>query len=793
MNDLRFALRQLLKSPGFTAIAVVTLALGIGACAAIFSVVNGVLLHPLPFAEPDRLVVLNESQPPELAISVVRPATFPHWKRQQTSFEGIAVVRDGSYNLTGRGEPVRAYTGKVTANAFPMLRVQPALGRGFTAEEEVPGKGDVVILSHGFWQRQFGGQPEVLAQTVQLDGVPFRIVGVMPKGFQVDGNFDLYIPHGYEVFRDDEGDNRTIFSFARLRPGVTLEQARSELTLIQTRLAKDDDFFHNSRPLVRPMIDSQVGQVRRPLWALLGAVGFLLLIACANVANLLLARATARAREIAVRAALGASRARLVRQLLAESVCLAALGALLGVLAAQWGLSALLALAPDTLPRAQEIAIDGRVLSFTCALALLTGIGFGLVPAFQATGADLNDTLKEGGRGTAPGHHRMRGALVVAEVAVALVLLAGAGLLVRSFARLQAVDRGFRPEHAVAVVVNLPQSTKYASPAQQAAFAGQVVQRLAALPGVTAAGAVQDLPFPGGLFAFCLIVEGRPTPPGCEVTKMYAVSPGYQAAMGLRLLRGRFLGPGEVANAPEVCVVNETLARKHFPGQDPIGKRIGSQGREEKKGLIVGVVADVRDEGLAGAVHPQAYVAFAQFPSHSQTFVVRSAGAGPGDAALRGAIQAVDGQQPIASIRPLSAMVAGSIARERFAMSLFAVFSGLALLLAAIGIYGVMAYSVAQRRAEIGIRMALGAQSADVVGLVLRQGSRLVVLGLAVGLAGALLLTRLLGTMLFGISPHDPVTFAAIAVLLAGVAAVACLVPARRATRVDPMTALRSE
>jgi putative ABC transport system permease protein len=790
VNDLRLAVRQLRRAPGFTAVAVLTLALGIGACAAIFTVVDAVLLRPLPFAEPERLVVLNESKPPEVPQFVVRPNTFPHWKKA-TSFEGLAVVRDGSYNLTGEGDPVRVYVGKVTANAFPTLRVRPALGRGFTAEEETPGKDDVVVLGHGFWQRQLGGRPDVLSQTVQMDGRVHRVIGVMAPGFALPGNFDLYVPHGYQVFRPDESDNRTIEVFGRLKAGVTLEQARAELTAIQAGLVREEpEFFGGWQPLLTPLLEVRVGAARRPLLALLGAVGLLLLIACANVANLLLARGTVRAREIAVRAALGAGRPRLVRQMLVESLLLAVAAAGLGVLLAQWGVSALLALAPDGLPRLQEIAVDGRVLVFTAALAALTGVAFGLAPALAAT-RDLHGTLKEGGRAVGRGRHRLRGTLVVAEVAVAVVLLSGAGLLVRSFDRLRHVERGFQPQGALTVSLSLPHDSY--TDERTVGFIRETLGRLGQLPGVSAVGAVQDLPLAGGLFGFCLLVEGQPLPPACEATKMYAVSSGYDAALGLRLLRGRFIDQTDVRGGRDVAVINESLARKHFPGVDPIGRRIGASHQPDHLGQIVGVVADVRDEGMTGAVNPQVYIPLVQYPWRTLTFVLRGAGPAPDATAIRAAVRAVDPQQPVASIRPLGALVAASVARERFAATLFAVFSALALLLAAAGIHAVMAYAVVERSGEIGVRMALGAKTTDVLGLVVGQGTRLVGLGLALGVAGALLAARLFETMLFGIVPRDPVSFAISVAVLVAAAAAACLVPAWRASRVNPMVALRTE
>jgi putative ABC transport system permease protein len=793
VQDVRHGARGLRQSPGFTLTVILTLALGIGACAAIFTVVDGVLLRPLPFAEPERLVMLNESKPPEVPSFTVRPfTTFPRWKKQSTSFEGLAVVRDGSYNLTGDGEPVRVYAGKVTANAFPTLRVQPALGRGFLADEEVPGKDDVVILGHGFWQRQLGGRADVLERTLRLDGRPHRVVGVMPPGFELPGRFDLYVPHGYEVFRPDESDNRSIEVFARLKPGVTIEQARAELTAIELGLAREEpESFEGWRPLVSPLLEARVGAARRPLLALLGGVGLLLLIACANVANLLLARGTVRARELAVRAALGASRARLVRQLLTESLLLASAAAALGVLLAGWGVHALLALAPEGLPRVQEIALDGRVVGFAAALVVATALVFGLAPALATTRPDLHGTLKETGRTIGQGRHRLRSGLVVIEVAVAVVLLSGTGLLVRSFDRLRHVDRGFDPSGALAVNLTLPQG-KYDPERQLPAFESAALQRLAALPGVTAVGAVQDLPFAGGLNFFCLKLDGRPAPEQCEITRFYSITPDYFRAMGIAVRRGRVFDDADWKTQLHTAVVNETFARRYFPGQDPLGKGIAAAHRPEEVHRIVGIVADVRDDELGGAVRPQAYAVLSHQPAHTLTFVVRGSSAGL-PSAVRAAIRSVDPEQPVATIRPLADLVSASIARERFSATLFGVFAAVALLLAAAGVHAVMAYAVAERRSELGIRMALGAQAGDVLRLVVGQGGRLVAAGLVLGLAGALVVARLFEAMLFGIGPRDPFSLAGTALVLALAAGLASLVPAWRATRVNPLEALRAE
>jgi putative ABC transport system permease protein len=798
LSDFRFALRQLAKAPGFTAVALLTLALGIGACTAIFSVVNSVLLRPLDYPDPDRLVVLRETNLPQFPEFSVAPGNYFDWRQQSTSFEHLAAARNGSFNLTGMGEPLRVFSERITPNYFPLLGVRPALGRIFSDAEAAPGQDRVAILSHGFWQRQFGGRPDVLGTTVQLSGNAYTIIGVMPANFQRGRRTEVFTPVAYTDDNQNHGGHY-IRVLGRLKAGVSLAQVRSEMNLIADRLGQQFPDTNKGWGIkLTPMLEAAVADVRPVLFSLLGAVGFLLLIACANVANLLLARATARAKEISIRTAMGASRSRIVRQLLTESTLLALIGGALGILVAQWGMSGLLAFVPDNLPRAQEIALDGRALGFTCALALLTGVGFGLIPAFQAARLNLNETLKEGGRGSSEGGHRQRArsALVIAEVAIALVLLVGSGLLIRSFSRLQNVDPGFQAKDALSVALSLP-AKKYGTGPQQNAFAEQALAQLAALPGVQSVGATQVLPFSGSDYVFGFTIADRPpvAPSDQPSTNYYAVTPDYFKAMGIPLRRGRFFTPQDAATAPRVAIINESMAAKYFPNEDPLGKRINVPNGPETWREIVGIVGDVKHYRLDGEPTVQTYEPFAQSPFDVMTFVVRTTGPAPGGlpASIRTAITAIDPAQPVASIRPLRALLDGSVSRQRFAMFLFAVFSGVALLLAAIGIYGVMAYSVTQRTNEIGIRMALGAQRGDVLRLVLVQGGRLIVLGLAVGLVGAALLTRFIASMLFGISAHDPLTFAAIALLIAGVAGLACLIPAARATKVDPIIALRAE
>jgi putative ABC transport system permease protein len=804
-RDAAHAARALRRDAAFTVAVVATMALGIGACAAIFSVVDAVLLRPLPYPQPEQLVVLKHTNPPRFPELVVLPGPFLEWQRQAKSFEGLAAVRTLSYNLGGGAQPERVAAARLTANTLSVLRVRPALGRDFLPEEDTPGKGNVAILGHGFWQRHFGGRADALGATITLDGQPFVVVGVMPRGFAIDAPLDLFVPAAYAP--DDPQLRRSLGVNAlevigRLAPGVTLAQARAEMALIAGRAATPAPAGggHWSAK-VTPMLEARVGSARPVLLSLLGAVGFLLLIACVNVANLLLARASARRQELAVRAALGAGPGRIVRQLLTESLLLSLAGGLLGLLLAHAGTGALVALAPGDLPRAADIAVDARAAAFAFALALLAGVGFGLAPAWGATRLRLRDALTGSGRraGESGGRRRLRRALVVAEVAIALVLLAGAGLLIRSVAGLGQAARGFEPRDAVTFGVSLPNG-EYGTDPQRASFAERATQRLAALPGVTAAGASQALPFSIDLNIVYFAVADRPLPAEWPTTYVFEVTPGYFAAMGIPLRRGRLFDARDREGNARVGIINETVARRYFPGEDPIGRRVGSPDRPpETWSEIVGVVADVKDgrvyglNGGDGAAVLQAYVPFAQNPYDALSFVVRGAGDAGLPAAIRAAIADVDRDQPITAIRPLAELAAEPVARQRFAMFLFAVFSGAALLLAAVGIYGVMATSVAQRTGELAIRVALGARPGQVRRLVLAEGARLYAIGVAVGLLGALLLTRSLTALLYGVTPQDPLTLGGATLVLALVAALACLLPALRATRVDPMRALRAE
>ncbi len=796
-QDLRYGARMLLKRPGFAALAALTLAVGIGANTAIFSVVNTVLLRPLPYSDPDRLMLIRETKLPQFPEFAIAPGNFLDWQSQQETFDRFEAFRGFYYNLTGTGAPERLRASRVTAGLFPTLGVQPALGRDFLAEEDRPGSDAVVIISHGLWQRRFGGDANIVGQPLQLNGRSYQVIGVMPESLRfLDRNAELWTPI---AFTDQERQNHGghyISAIARLKPGVTPEQAQTNLATIAARLEQQyPDTNAGWGIKLIPLFEAAVGEMRPTLWVLLGAVALVLLIACANVANLLLARASSRHKEIAIRSALGASRRRLVRQLLTESLLLALVGGAVGVLLAYWGLDLLLSLAPENLPRMRDVSLDARALGYTFAVTLLTGVIFGLAPALQSSNPDLNETLKEGGRGSTGGRRqRVRSLLVVTEVALALVLLAGAGLMLKSFWRLQQVDPGFNAENALVVNVNLPPS-KYADAQQQAAFFRQLLERTATLPGVQAVGATQSMPIIND-FILGLVIEGRPpAAPGDEPsTNYYAISPDYFRAMGIPLIRGRAFTERDTTGAPRVAIVNETFARRFFPDEDPIGKRIHVTNGPETFREIVGIVGDVRHYGLEREAPAQAYEPYLQQPFAGMSIVVRTA-ADPANlsAAMRQEVFALDKDQPVASVRTLEEILAESVAQRRFSMFLLGLFGGIALLLASVGIFGVMNYTVAQRTHEIGIRLALGAQRRDILRLVVGQGMGLALIGVALGLVAAFAGTRVMASMLYGVSATDPLTFTGVALLLAVVAFLACYLPARRATKVDPMIALRYE
>ena len=818
-QDLRFAARTLLKRPAFTFIAVLTLALGIGANTAIFSVVDSVLLAPLPFRNTDRLMVIWASNP-ELAAKVglpdklpVSPGAFYDWKEAK-SFEKMALVRAERLSLTGEGEPELIVATGVSGELFQVLGTPPLLGRALLPEDDAPtGKPASVVLSHALWQRRFGGDPKVVGRVIRLDGNPLTVVGVMPASFEFPRGGEL--PRGFgfaarpDVWRPlafgpelrRHRGNRGQVAIGLLKPGVTEAVAQAEMDSISDRVEREHpDSDKGWRSRVDPLPAQLVGDVKPALVILLSAVGLVLLIACVNVANLLLAQAAARQKEIAVRTALGAGRGRMVRQLLTESVLLSFLGAALGLLFAYWGLQAFALWIPEEVPVARALSLDLRVLGFTLLVALVTGALAGLTPAFQMTRPDLAESLRDGtraGSGTSRGG-RTRGALVVLETAVAVLLVVGAGLLIRSFARLTAVDPGFRTEGVLSLQVLLPEA-KYPDDPQQSAFTARALERLRALPGVTAAGMVSNLPMSGEENIEGLEIEGRPKPKPAEIplADFRRASPGYFDTMGIRRVRGRLIEERDVEKAPLVAVIDETLARAYWPGEDPIGKRFrfGGFGQtDEPWRTVVGIVGNVRHSGLHVDPRPQLYIPQAQLGSGSQYFVLRTEGDPKRlikDA--RSAVFAVDRDQPVAEILTLEQVVAESMAGRQFNMVLLGVFAALALVLAAVGIYGITSYSVAQRTREMGLRMALGAQPGTVLRMVLREAGALALAGLVAGLVLAFAATRLMASLLFGVPANDPATFASVAAALALVSLFAAYLPGRRATRVDPMAAFRAD
>lgn len=797
LQDLRYGIRMLLKNPGFTIVAVIALALGVGATAAIFSVVNTVLLRSLPYGDPARLMVLKENKLPQFPEFSISPGNFLDWRNQNNSFDKLVAVQGSAYNLVaGDAEPERLRGSRVSAGLFEMLGAKPIHGRTFLDEDDQPGHENVVVLSSGLWKRRFGSDQNVIGQSVTLSAASYTIIGIMPPSFQFpDRDTDLWTPIAFTARQAGQHGAHYLSVFGRLKSDVTLEQARSEMSTIAARIAEqypDSNAGWNAN--VTPMQEYEVRDVRRTLWILFGVVGLVLLVACANVANLLLARATARQKEIAIRTALGASRWRVIRQLLTESVLLAVIGGGAGLLLANWGMGSLLALAPEDLPRIKDVALDGRVLGFTLLVTLLTGIVFGLAPALQASRPNMNETLKEGGRGTTGGHHRVRASLVVAEVAITLVVLVSAGLLIRSFIRLQQVNPGFNSTGALAVNISLP-GRKYPNADQYSGFFTQLIEKTAALPGVVAVGATQSLPIQGD-YLLGFNIQGRPpdAPGEDHSTNYYAVTPDYFKAMGITLIRGRLFTERDNSNAPRVAVINETMARRFFPDEDPIGKGINVTNGPERFREIVGIVGDVKQYGLDQPSTLQTYEPFLQTPFSGVTLVVRAEGDPTAlTAAIRGEVLSIDKDQPVSRIRTLDQIISGSFARQHFSMLLLGVFGAVALVLAAVGLYGVMSYAVTQRTHEIGIRMALGAKTGDVLRLVVGHGIILALIGVGIGLGVALAATRLMSGLLFAVSATDPLTFAGIPVLLTAVALGACMVPARRALKVDPMIALRYE
>ncbi|MET0398767.1 MAG: ABC transporter permease [Longimicrobiaceae bacterium] len=793
LQDLRFALRTLLRSPAFAGVAILTLALGIGAVATLFSVVDGVLLRPLPFREPDRLVSVSPA---------LLRGEYVLARDRSRSFAELGGYQGGvGFGLSGGGEPERVTGAYASTNLFAALGAEPLLGRGFAAGEDQPGRGAVVVLGHGLWRRRFGGDPAAVGRTVTLDGEPRTVVGVMPAEFRFpSAETELWVPVPLDPAPHAVGALWGMGGFqavGRLAPGATPRQALAELGALARAMRAENPLWTPPEPYradaaVVPLRDAVVGEVRPTLLVLLAAVGFVLLIACANVANLLLARGLGRAREMALRSALGAGRGRLVRQLLTESLVLALAGGAAGLLLASWGLRWLVAALPADTPRLAEVALDGRVTALALGATLLTGVAAGLLPAWRVTRRELQGPLREGA-GAGGGRRRLSGVLVAAEIGLAMVLVVGAGLLIRSVRALVAVDPGFRTERVVSARIDPPESL-YGDPARQRAFYAEVLGRVQALPGVGAAGLTSQLPLGGEPSSWATAVEGVTLDPNAlPMFDRRAVTPEYLRTLGVRLVRGRAFTAADREDAPPVALVDEAAARRFWPAEDPVGKRIGHPWANDWM-TVVGVVAEVRSAGLAGEQNPAYYVPFAQKPGAGMTLVARTTS--PPEAlagSLRAVVAGVDPRVPVSRVRAMDEWVAQSVARPRLTAVLLGAFAGLALLLGAVGVYGVVAYTVGERTREIGLRIALGAGVGDVVGMVLRQGALLAAAGIGAGLLASLAATRALAGLLYGVTATDPLTFAVVPAILAAAALLATWLPARRASRVDPMSALRGD
>jgi putative ABC transport system permease protein len=808
IQDLRYAMRTLAKNPGFTAVAVLTLALGIGANTAIFSVVNAVLLRPLPYPGPDHLVKVWGNFAgiglPNNRNWISAPE-FKDLEAQNRSFSQIAALNLTSANLNLGGAPQRIEGALVSPSLFPMLGVQAVRGRTFSPDEAQAGHDRVVLLSDGLWKRGFGGEPGVVGRQLIINDLSYTVVGILPSGFDYPDGAEIWSPLAFAPsdLTPDHRGNHGLEVLARIKPQLTLAQARDDMKAVTRSVEQQNPDYPYARFqfafTLTPLLDEMVSDIQKALWILTGAVALVLLIACANVAGLLLARASSREREIAIRMALGAGRRRVSRQLLTESIVLAILGGTAGILLAGWGLHILMDLSASIFPRVAAAGLDGKVLLFTTLISVGTGIVFGLVPAVQSTPGVKADSLKEAGRGSTTGSasQRLRHAFVVAELALSLILLNGAGLLLESFFRLQKVDGGFRPEHVLTLRVSLPEA-KYSKPEQVRTFFHDVLARVSRLPGVEAAGAVNALPLSGLSTSGTTTMDTQSVPPEARTPEadLRVVTPGYFEAMGIDLVRGRYFSDADNDQSAPVAIVDETLAKTYWPNEDAVGKRLRRGGAKSTRPwmTVVGVVRHVRYRTLAEPSRVEVYGPEAQNPVSGLSLAIRTSldplSLAP---AVQKEIQAVDPEQPVYRVRTMDELLQSSLARRRLSMLLLAIFAGAALVLAAIGIYGLMSHWVNQRSHEMGIRMALGAKSGDVLKLVLGQGLVLTFVGIVVGLAGAFGLTRFMSNLLFGVKPADPLTFAGVSVLLALVALVASYIPARRATRVDPMVALRYE
>lgn len=813
-QDIRYGVRSLLKHPGFTLVALVTLALGIGANTAIFSVVNTVVLRPLPYAEPDRLMTLWETMPGSDHRSVA-PGNFVDWRTQNRTFLDMAATFYANFNLTSDGEPERIDGATITSNFMSLLGANAQLGRTFQADDDEYQDRSVVLISEGLWQRRFAADRKVIGRTITIDETPHTIVGVMSPGFQFPERSELWVlgrnrgavPTSLisQVPSNDwvhERDAHFIRVIGRLRPGVSLSQAQSDIAAITRRA--ELDFPKTNSGLgsnVVPLHTQVVGDVRGVLFILLGAVGFVLLIACTNVANLMLARATQREREIAIRAAVGASRLSLIRQLLTESLLLSIAGGVAGLVVSIWAVDLFVKLSPGDIPRLNEASVDLRLLGFTLLVSLLTGVGFGLLPAFAATRTNLNSTLKEGGAKASHGPQRRgaRNILVVTEIALAQVLLVGATLLAISYVRVIHIDPGFNPDRVLTAKI-APANKKYPDPQSRSAFYATVLEHLQSLPGVASAGMVMSVPLSGASMNRGFRVEGRPVPKADENVTMdfQIVSPGYFSTLEIPVKQGRGLSAADTETSERVIVINNAMARRYWPNEDPVGQRlmIGESSKDTSWRTIVGVVSDNRHASLSEAPVPTAFISYHQdFESWPRMgFVIKAKGDAAGLApVVRKELVSIDPAQPLYAVEPMDNLLQASVAQRRFIMLLLGSLSAIAVLLAMVGVYGVISFSVGERTQEIGIRMALGARAVDVLRMVLSQGMRVACVGIVIGLGAAFALTRLLSSLLFEVSPTDLRTFSIVGLLLGVVAFFACYVPARRATKVDPLVALRYE
>ena len=797
-QDLRYAVRTVSRRPGFTVIVVLTMALGIGASSALFSVANAVMFRPLPFNAPSQLAMVWENNPQFKREGVIiTPARFLFWREQAKSFDQLAAISTQVFSLTNIGEPERVRGGLVTSNFFSLLGV-PIIGRGFSPEDAQARSPRVCVLNRSLWARRFGARPDVLGQEITLNGARYTVVGILPSNVQLPiAQVDLWLPLTFEANAASDWGSHLYYVMGRVKAGVTLEQAEAALRGMNPSFEQQFPQTKGWDVSLVPLQQQGVTEVRQALFILLGAVGFLLLIACANVANLLLVRATGRGREIAIRAALGANRFRLARQLLTESLLLNLLGALAGLLFAYWAVRFFILIGPKGIPRFQEANLDWRVLAFTLIVAMTTGLISGLAPVVKTLKVDLTEALKGGSQGfTGAPHSGTRSAILVAEISLSLVLLIGAGLLIKSYVLLRNINSGLKTDHVLTVSLALPFS-KYSTLEQRAGFVRDLLSRVTSLPGVEAAGATNNLPLSGSEQFFYIGVEGIPLPrPGEPFLRAesHTVTPDYFKSLGIPLLKGRFFTERDMVGATNAMIINQHMAQQFFPHADPIGKKISILANNEQPREIVGVVGDVRHENLTDEMKSQMYVPYTQFLIGGITLTVRTAGDPLSLAAsIKNAVWAIDKDQPISRISTMETWLGDTVSPQRFNTLLLGVFAGVALLLASVGIYGVMAYSVAQSTREIGVRLALGAQRRDILKLIMGQAMLLSLIGLGLGLFGTFVMTRLLTKLLFGVSPTDPVIFIAVSVFFMLVAMAASYFPAWRATKVDPMVTLRYE